>query len=88
MKKGGLRLRRLPPDFFSATLCRNTTPITSCGKGLTAVAFYHSHPNGPNLSPSDIGFSNDNNLPIAGGAVGAKYFWLYSQSYGTILTEY
>jgi RHS repeat-associated protein len=63
-------------------------PSKQCGKGLTAVVFYHSHPNGPNLSPSDIGFSNDNNLPIAGGAVGAKYFWLYSQSYGTILTEY
>jgi len=26
MKKGGLRLCRLPPDFFSATECRITTP--------------------------------------------------------------
>ncbi len=63
-------------------------PSKQCGGSLSAVAFYHSHPNGPNLSPSDIRFSNENNLPIAGGAVGATYFWLYSQSYGKILTEY
>jgi len=53
---------------------------THCPEGTSAVAFYHSHPDEPNLSKEDLLFSKSNNLPIVGGSVSGKYYYIYSPS--------
>ena len=52
-------------------------PGSRCGHGLTAVAFYHSHPAEETLSRGDRGFAKKYGIPIAGGAIGASFYMIY-----------